>query len=122
MDTGMRGSLLIVSCILLAGCIQLPGIHILENTPDPLVGQWIGGEPPASDLHIVLFENQTYYTRGFYLNRQEETDLGNWVKTEPGRYDFHSVTGNVSSWIYDSSDDSLYQSGLPLKKYYRYRG
>jgi len=118
----MYGSLLIISCILLAGCIQLPGIHTLEDTPDPIVGQWIGGEPPASDLHIVLFENQTYYMRNFYLNQREETDRGTWMRRERDQYDLQSISGNITSWTYDSSEDSFYRIRLPQKKYYRYRG
>lgn len=118
----MYGSLLIISCILLAGCIQLPGIHILENTPDPVVGQWIGGEPPASDLHIILFENQSFYSTSFYLNQGMMTDCGNWTRAENNQYGLESVSGNVSSWIYDPFDDSLYETGLPQKKYYRYKG
>jgi hypothetical protein len=122
METGIYGSLLIISCILLAGCVQLPGIHILENTPDPVVGQWIGGEPPASDLHIILFENQTYYTRNFYINQREETDHGTWVRREHDQYDLQSVSGNTTSWTHDPSEDSFYRIGLPQKKSYRYRG
>jgi hypothetical protein len=122
METGTYGSLLIISCILLAGCIQLPGIHILENTPDPVIGQWIGGEPPASDLHVIMFENQSYYTTSFYLNQGEKTEQGHWTKREDGQYQLQSVSGNVSSWVFDPSDDSLYLTGLPQKKYYRYKG
>ncbi|MDD1685333.1 MAG: hypothetical protein LUQ19_05520 [Methanoregula sp.] len=118
----MCGSLLIISCILLAGCIQLPGIHILEDTPDPVIGQWIGGEPPASDLHIVLFENQTYYTRSFYLNEREETEQGTWMQRERDQYYLQSVSGNITRWTYDSFDDSFFLTGLPQKKYYRYKG
>jgi hypothetical protein len=80
------------------------------------------GGPPASDLHVILFENQSYYTTSFYLNQGERTDRGYWIKKEHSQYDLESVYGNVSSWIYDSSDDSLYETGLPQKKYYRYKG
>ena len=51
----------IICCFLLtAGCIQLPGIHILSNTPDPIIGQWVGGEPPATDRHIIFYNNVSY--------------------------------------------------------------
>jgi hypothetical protein len=108
--------------ILLAGCIQLPGIHIISDTPDPITGQWIGGEPPASDRHIIFFENQTFFSVDFFLNRGETTDSGTWNKKEPGLYATQSVTGENTDWVYDSSDDSVYMSRLPLKKYYRYKG
>jgi hypothetical protein len=121
MRKGLPVLLLVVS-IMSAGCIQLPGIHVLENTPDPVIGQWIGGEPPASDLHVVMFENQSYYTTSFYLNQGEKTDQGHWTKREGGQYQLQSVSGNVSSWVFDPSDDSLYLTGLPQKKYYRYKG
>jgi hypothetical protein len=113
----------IVFCsILIAGCIQLPGMHILGNTPDPIIGQWIGGEPPASDRHIILYENQTFFSTNFFLNRGETTDTGNWTKKEPGLYSLQSITGEITDWNYDSFDDSMYMSGLPQMKYHRYKG
>ena len=113
----------IVCCVLLtAGCIQLPGIHILSNTPDPIIGQWIGGEPPATDRHVIFYENQTFFSVDFFLNRGETTDSGTWTRKEPGLYATQSVTGEITNWVYDSSDDSVYMSRLPLKKYYRFKG
>jgi hypothetical protein len=113
----------IVFCsILIAGCIQLPGMHILGNTPDPIIGQWIGGEPPASDRHIICYENQTFFSTNFFLNRGETTDTGNWTKKEPGLYSLQSITGEITDWNYDSFDDSMYMSGLPQMKYHRYKG
>jgi hypothetical protein len=113
----------LVFCFLLsAGCVQLPGIHIISNTPDPVIGQWIGGEPPASDLHVIFFENQTFISTSFYLNRGEETDTGTWTKTEPGRYSIQSANGEITNWTYDSSEDSVYINKIPMKKYYRYKG
>ena len=113
----------IVCCFLLtAGCIQLPGMHILSNTPDPIIGQWIGGEPPATDRHIIFYENQTFFSVDFFLNRGETTDSGTWIRKEPGLYATQSVTGEIIGWVYDSSDDSVYMSRLPLKKYYRFKG
>jgi hypothetical protein len=113
----------IVFCaILTAGCIQLPGMHILGNSPDPIIGQWIGGELPASDRHIIIYENQTFYSTNFFLNRGETTDTGNWTKKEPGLYSMQSVTGEITDWVYDSFDDSMYMSGLPQMKFHRYKG
>ena len=113
----------IVCCFLLtAGCIQLPGIHIISNTPDPIIGQWIGGEPPATERHIIFYENQTFFSVDYFLNRGETTDSGTWTRKEPGLYATQSVTGEITNWVYDSSDDSVYMSRLPLKKYYRFKG
>jgi hypothetical protein len=108
--------------IVIAGCIQLPGIHILSNTPDPIIGQWIGGEPPATDRHIIFYENQTFFSVDFFLNRGETNDSGTWIRKEPGLYATQSVTGEITDWVYDSTDDSMYMSRLPLKKYYRFKG
>jgi hypothetical protein len=114
---------IVVCCFLLtAGCIQLPGIHILSNTPDPIIGQWIGGEPPATDRHIIFYENQSFISVDFYLNRGETTDSGTWARKEAGLYATQSVTGEITDWVYDSTDDSMYMSRLPLKKYYRFKG
>ena len=113
----------IVCCVLVtAGCIQLPGIHILSNTPDPIIGQWIGGEPPATDRHVIFYENQTFFSVDFFLNRGETTDAGTWTRKEPGLYTTQSATGDITDWVYDSTDDSMYMSRLPLKKYYRFKG
>lgn len=114
---------IIVFCLLLtAGCIQLPGIHILSNTPDPIIGQWIGGEPPATDRHIIFYENQSFFSVDFFLNLGETTDSGTWTRKEPGLYATQSVSGEITDWVYDSTDDSMYMSRLPLKKYYRFKG
>ncbi len=113
----------IMACVLAtSGCFQLPGVHILENTPDPIIGQWIGGELPASDLHIVLFENQTYFSRSFYLNQGEKTEKGTWSRMDSGRFITQPAPGNITSWVYDPTDDSVYLTGLPQRKYYRYKG
>ena len=122
MQSGSIISVIVFCSILIAGCIQLPGMHILSNTPDPVIGQWIGGELPASDRHIILYENQTFFSTNFFLNRGETTDTGTWTKKEPGLYSMRSVTGEINDWVYDSFDDSLYMSGLPQMKYHRYKG
>jgi len=110
---------IIVFClILIAGCVQLPGIHIISNTPDPIIGQWIGGEPPASDRHMIFYENQTFFSVNFFLNREKTVDTGNWTKKEPGLYVTQSVTGEITEWVYDSFDNSIYMAGLPQMKYY----
>ena len=115
-------SVIVFCSILIAGCIQLPGMHILSNTPDPIIGQWIGGEPPASDRHIIFFENQTFFSTNFFLNRGQTTDSGTWQRKEPGLYTTQSVTGEITDWMYDSFEDSIYMSGLPQMKFYRYKG
>ncbi len=122
MRSGSIISVIVFCSILIAGCIQLPGMHILSNTPDPIIGQWIGGELPASDRHMIFYENQTFFSTNFFLNRGETTDTGNWTKKEPGRYSLQSVTGEINNWVYDSFDDSMYMSGLPQMKYHRYKG
>jgi hypothetical protein len=114
---------IIIFCLLLtAGCIQMPGIHILSNTPDPIIGQWIGGEPPATDRHIIFYENQSFFSVDFFLNLGETTDSGTWTRKEPGLYATQSLSGEITDWVYDSTDDSMYMSRLPLKKYYRFKG
>ena len=115
-------SVIVVGFILAAGCTQLPGMHTISNTPDPVIGQWIGGELPASDRHMILYENQTYLSTNFFLGRGETTDNGTWTKKEPGLYTMQSVTGEITDWTYDSFDDSMYMTGLPQMKYHRYKG
>mgnify|MGYP001594320708 CR=1 FL=1 len=114
--------IVIICSMLTAGCIQLPGMHILSNTPDPITGQWIGGEPPASDRHLILYENQTYFFKNFFLGHGETNETGNWTKKGPRSYSLQSTTGEITDWVYDPFDDSLYLSGLPQMKYYRYKG
>ncbi|MDD1702008.1 MAG: hypothetical protein LUQ31_03390 [Methanoregula sp.] len=122
----MRAGLLfpagILVCILAAGCIQIPGHSWMASSPDPVVGQWIGGEPPQTDFHMIFFENQTYLYSTYYLKRGEQIEQGTWTKTGPGRYTAQSRTGNATIWVYDSSDDSLYINGMPLFRYTRYKG
>jgi len=122
MQSGCIVSVIVISSILIAGCIQLPGMHIISNTPDPVIGQWIGGEPPASDRHIIFYENQTFFSTSFFLNSRETVDTGNWTKKKPGLYSMQSVTGEITDWVYDPFDDSMYLSGLPQMKYHRYKG
>ncbi len=122
MQPGGIVCIIVFCCILTAGCIQLPGVHILSNTPDPVIGQWIGGEPPASDLHVIFYENQTFFSVDFFLNHGETTDTGNWTRIEPGRYSTQSVTGEITNWTYDPTEDSVFISTIPLRKYYRYKG
>jgi hypothetical protein len=112
----------VFSSILMAGCIQLPGTHFFSDTPDPVIGQWIGGEQPASDRHIIFYENQTYYSSDFFMNRGEMSDKGTWTKKEPGLYVTTNVSGETTDWLYDSFDDSVYMSGLPQMEYHRFKG
>jgi len=113
---------IVVCTILVAGCIQLPGMHVISDTPDPIIGQWIGGEPPVSDLHIIFYENQTFLSINFYLNRNQTIDTGTWTKEESSRYTTRSVTGETTEWTRDSFFDEIYERGLPQKKYHRYKG
>ena len=122
MQSGSLVCIIVICSTLIAGCVQLPGMHILSNTPDPIIGQWIGGEPPASDLHIIFFENQTFLSTNFFLGSGQKTDTGNWIKKEPGRYSMQSSTGETSEWVYDSFFDTLNMERLPQMKYYRYKG
>jgi hypothetical protein len=108
--------------ILIAGCIQVPGMHVISDTPDPIIGQWIGGEPPASDLHLIFYENQTFLSINFYLNQEQTTDTGTWTKDGSGRYTTRSIRGEITEWTHDSFFDEIYKRGLPQKKYRRYKG
>src|SRR5512137_1668079 len=108
MQPGGIVCIILFSTMLLAGCLQLPGFHSISNTPDPIIGQWIGGEPPASDMHMIFYENQTFLSVNFFINRGEETDTGSWTKIERGHYSTHSVTGEITNWTYDSFGDSVY--------------
>jgi hypothetical protein len=115
-------SVIVLCTLMTAGCVQLPGMHILTNTPDPVIGQWIGGELPATDRHIIFYENQTFFSTDFFLNRGETTDSGNWTKNDTRLYVTQSVTGEITYWVYDSFDDSVYMSRIPQMKYRRYKG
>jgi hypothetical protein len=122
MHTAAIISVIVLCTLITAGCIQLPGMHILTNTPDPVVGQWIGGELPATDRHIIFYENKTFFSTDFFLNRGETTDSGNWTKKDTNLYVTQSVTGEITYWVYDSFDDSVYMSRIPQMKYHRYKG
>ena len=112
----------VLASVLASGCIQIPDFHWIGSSPDPVVGQWVAGEPPQSDFHMIFFENQTYLYSTYYLERGEQVELGNWTKTGQGQYVAESRTGNTTLWIYDSSDDSLHINGMPLFRYTRYKG
>jgi hypothetical protein len=122
MRSGNIIPILVFCSILITGCVQLPGVHILSNTPDPIIGQWVGGELPASDRHMIFYENQTFFSTNFFLNQGEKTDKGTWTKKEPGLYTLESDNGEITDWVYDSFDDSMYMSGLPQMKFHRYKG
>ena len=114
--------LLLFCALLVAGCIDLPGFHVISDTPDPIIGQWIGGEPPASESHVIFYENRTFFSANFFINRGEATDTGNWTRQIPGRYSLHSVSGETTYWRFDSYDDAIYQQTLPQMIYHRYKG
>jgi len=121
MRAGIFAILILIMLLLAGGCIQLPGVHILGNSPDPLIGQWVGGELPQSDLHVILYENHTYLSRSFYLNHGEKNDSGTWSRNDSGRIVLQSESGEITNWVYDPGDDSIYLTGLPQRKYYRFR-
>jgi hypothetical protein len=114
--------ILLLCSVLLAGCIQLPGIHVISDTPDPIIGQWIGGEPPETDLHVIFYENQTFFSLSYFVSRGERTDTGTWIRIERGSYSTQSGNGELTNWTYDSFADLVYASDIPQKKYYRYKG
>ena len=122
MHTGTLAGIALLAFLLAAGCSQLPGIHIINNTPDPVIGQWIGGEPPETDLHVIFYENQTFVSTSFFASHGETTDHGTWTRIERGRYSTQSVSGEVTNWTYDSFGDSLAVTAIPQRKYYRYKG
>jgi hypothetical protein len=122
MQPGGFVCIVLFGSMLLAGCTELPGIHVISDTPDPIIGQWIGGEPPASDLHMIFYENQTFFSLNFFIGSGGAADTGTWSKIGHGRYSTRSVTGEITNWTYDSFIDSVYISKIPQKKYYRYKG
>lgn len=122
MRAGIPLILILTVTLLASGCTQLPGVHILQNAPDPVIGQWIGGEPPASDLNVVFFENQTYISRSFFLGPGEKIESGTWKRGDNGLIFLQPVSGNMTSWMNDPTDDSIHLTGLPQRKYYRYKG
>jgi hypothetical protein len=122
MRTGGIVGLMLLALLLTAGCIQLPGWHLISDTPDPITGQWITGEPPASELHMIFYENRSFYSISFFINRGAEAERGNWTKIGPGQYSSQPADGGITNWTYDSSDDTVYASGLPQVKYHRYKG
>lgn len=122
MQPGGIVCIILLCSILIAGCIQVPGIHIIGDTPDPIIGQWIGGEPPESDLHMVFYENGTFFSLSFLIIQGETTDTGTWTKIERSRYVTRSVSGETINWTYDPSGDIVYVTNIPQRKFYRYKG
>lgn len=121
MDMRLVAGFIILMSILAAGCIQLPGMHVVTDSPAPVIGQWIGGEPPASDLHLIFFENHTFVSIRYFLNRGEETRTGIWTMVKPGAYRIQ-ISGTIDNWTYDPTLDSVYMNAMPQQKYERYRG
>jgi hypothetical protein len=122
MEPGRLAIALILVLLLTAGCLRLPGIPVISDTPDPIVGQWIGGEPPQSDLHVVFYDNRTFYSLNSFIGRGVAAETGTWTKIERGSYSTQSVNGVITNWTYDATDDSVYVGNLPQQKYFRYRG
>jgi hypothetical protein len=100
MQSGGIISVIVFCSILIAGCIELP----------------------ASDRYIIFYENQTFFSTKFFLNSGETTDSGTWTKKEPGLYSTQSFKGQITDWVYDSFDDSIYMSGFHQMDYHRFKG
>ena len=122
MEPGRLAIALILVLLLTAGCLRLPGIPVISDTPDPIVGQWIGGEPPQSDLHVIFYDNRTFYSLNSFIGRGVTTETGTWTKIERGSYSTQSLNEKITNWTYDATGDSVYVSNLPQQKYFRYRG
>ncbi len=122
MHYGNIVSVIVVCFILAAGCTQFRGCILSVTLPIPLSDNGSAGNCRASDRHLIIYENQTFYSTNFFLGRGETTDNGTWTKKEPGLYTMRSVTGEITDWMYDSFDDSMYMTGFPQMKYHRYKG
>jgi hypothetical protein len=114
--------MLLISGVLLAGCTMLPGYRMISDTPDPVIGQWVSGEPPQSEMHMVFYENHSYLSANFFINRGEVYDNGNWIKIGRGSYSTQSCDGGITNWTYDAFTDVVYIREIPQQKYFRYRG
>ena len=122
MHSGLIPSGIILCLVVTAACIQLPGFQVPDNTSDPIVSHWIGGELPLTDRHIIFYENRTYLSANFFLGGEETIESGTWTKKEKSLYVTSPGSGNITTWVYDSFDDSVYISGLPQLRYHRYKG
>lgn len=114
--------MLLISAVLASGCTMLPGYHIISDTPDPVIGQWISGEPPQSEMHIVFYENRSYLTQNYFLNRGMITEYGTWTRIDRGFYSAQSLSGETTNWTYDAFSDSVFIRDIPQQRYFRYRG
>lgn len=122
-DPRMAGVLFCLLAIAaVTACIQVPGFPWTVAAPDPVVGQWVAGEPPQTDFHMVFFENHTYQYSTYYLQGGSQDETGNWTKTGQVQYTAESEAGNVTTWSYDPTADSVYINGLPLLRFTRYKG
>lgn len=122
MRYGYIPAIFIAVAILGTGCTGLSGIHIISDTTDPVISHWIGGELPLTDRHIIFYENRTFYSVNYFLNNGETIEEGTWTKTEQSIYRTNSTNGIITTWVYDSFDDTLFISGLPQLRYHRYKG
>ncbi len=122
MRAGIPVILILTATLLTAGCFYLPGMHVLKDSPDPVAGHWVSGEPPATDLHILLFENRTYITHDFYLGQNEMITYGTWSRGDQEQIILQPAAGNITSWVYDPTIDTISPTGLPQRKYYRFKG
>lgn len=114
--------MMLIGAALVSGCTMLPGYHIINDTPDPVIGQWISGEPPQSEMHIVFYENRTYLLQNHFINRDMIAESGKWTRIERGFYCAQSPGGGITNWTYDAFTDSVYIRDIPQQRYFRYRG
>jgi len=71
---------------------------------------------------VIFFENRSFFSVSFFINRGEAMDNGTWSRIERGHYSTRSVSGEITNWTYDSFTDSVYVTTIPMRKYYRYKG
>jgi len=73
-------------------------------------------------MHVIFYANQTFYSLSYFVSRGETVENGTWTRIERGSYSTLSADGEITNWTYDPQGDSLYETSVPQRKYYRYRG
>lgn len=73
-------------------------------------------------MHVVFYENRTFFSMIFFMSRGKTTDTGTWTRIDRGVYSTQSVSGEITNWTYDSWGDSVSVSKIPQRKYFRYKG
>ena len=97
-------------------------MHTISNTPDPIIGQWIGGEPPSSDLHLIFYENQTFISTIFFKPWGNSCIPGTGQRYIPDSIQRNQSPVKQQNGCTDSFYDSLYMSKIPQMTYSRYKG